>query len=346
MQSNFRNHIAFNLIFWLIYFLYEWLGLAALSWQFNTYFINACMALPLSFVVSYATVHVLIKRYYLKSKKLKFWIFQISSSIILLLIRRCFNYFFIYPHFYPSAADLPLFYFPKLLIELVNLYLIVGVYALFYFVQYWYEQKQIVQILLQEKTTAELELLKSQVQPHFIFNTLNNIYATAFAKSPETAGLIAHLSNFLNYNLYESKQETVSLSSEISYIKHYIALQKNRYGDKLDASINMYDAIDELSIAPLLLLPLVENCFKHGVANSIGKSWIRIDLSKQKDEFTIKIENSIEEKDRSTLPKSSGIGLKNVKKRLQLLYPDRHELKIIEETYSFLVTLKIKICKQ
>ncbi len=341
MQSAFRNHITFNFIFWLTYFLYEWLGLAALSWQFNTYFINACMALPLSCL----TVHILIKRYYLKNKKLKFWTLQIGISVALLLVRRVINYFFIYPRFYPAAGDLPLFYFPKLLIELVNLYLIVGVYSMFYFVRYWYEQKQIVQILSQEKTAAELSLLQSQVQPHFIFNTLNNIYATAFSKSPETAGLIAHLSNFLNYNLYESKQDTVSLSSEISYIKHYIALQKNRYGDRLDVALNVYDTIDELSITPLLLLPLVENCFKHGVANSIEKSWVRIDISKQKDGFIIKLENSIEEKSKSTPLGSNGIGLENVKRRLQLLYSEKHELKVIEEAYSFLVTLKITTCK-
>jgi two-component system LytT family sensor kinase len=339
--TNFRNHIVFNIIFWLAYFFYEWLGLASLSWEFDKYLINACLALPLSFIVSYITVHVLVKKYYLKGRKLEFWFAEIATSVALLLIRRMFNYYLVYPVFFPEGLWMPLFYFPKLLIEFVNLYLIVGAYTMFYFVHYWYRQKQEMQDLLQEKTRAELELLKSQVQPHFIFNTLNNIYSTALKKNPETAKLIAHLSDFLNYNLYESKQEKVSLTSEILYLKHYIELQKNRYGEKLDVSVNVYDPVEGLMIAPLLLLPVIENCFKHGVAASTEKSWIRIDVSREQDDFTVKVENSREQPHPLPVLSGSGIGLANVQKRLQLLYPGRHELKIIEEPHSFLVVLKI-----
>jgi len=239
----------------------------------------------------------------------------------------------------------PLYSFGKLIVELVNLYLITGVYALFYFVRSWYEERQKAQSLLQEKTVAELELLKSQVQPHFIFNALNNIYSVALKTSPDTARLVSHLSSFLNYNLYESKQSLVPLTAEISYIKHYIELQKNRYGNKLDASINIYDEINDLYIAPLLLLPLVENSIKHGIANSIDQGWIRVDVSKQPDHFSIKIENSVEETARQENGNNGGLGIKNVHKRLQLLYPDAHEFKIVEEPHSYLVVLKIKTPK-
>ena len=155
-----NRELIFNLIFWLLYFLYEWFGLAALSGAYSLYFINACMALPLSFIISYLTVHVFIKKYYNKGEKLKFWILQATVSLVLLLIRRNINYYVIYPAFYPAAQKVPLFSFGKLIVELVNLYLIAGVYALFYFVRSWYEEKQKAQSLLQEKTVAELELLK------------------------------------------------------------------------------------------------------------------------------------------------------------------------------------------
>jgi LytS/YehU family sensor histidine kinase len=190
---------------------------------------------------------------------------------------------------------------------------------------------------------AELELLKSQVQPHFIFNTLNNIYSTALRTSPETARLIAHLSNFLNYNLYESKQSVVSLAAEIAYLQHYIELQKNRYGNKLDASLIIYDDINDCHIAPLLLLPLVENSFKHGIANSLHQGWIRIAISKQPGHFVIKIENSIEENVQRNVIKNGGIGIKNVQLRLQLIYPGAHEFKIVEGANSYLVIIKIKM---
>jgi hypothetical protein len=340
-----RREIVFNVIFWSIYFLYEWLGLAALSGNYGIYFINACMALPLSFAVSWLTVHVLIKKYYSKGEKLKFWVLQIAVSLMLLLIRRNINYYVIYPEYFPEAQKVPLFSFGKIIVELVNLYLIVGVYSLFYFVRSWYEERQRAQSLLQEKTVAELELLKSQVQPHFIFNALNNIYSAALKTSPETAKLVAHLSSFLNYNLYEAKQEFVSLTSEMAYLKHYIELQKNRYGSKLDVSVNIYDEINDLYIAPLLLLPLIENSFKHGIANSISEGWIRVDVSKQEDNFSIKIENSIDEKIRQNEARNGGIGIENVRRRLNLIYPHAHELRIVEEPHSYLVVLKINTSK-
>jgi hypothetical protein len=340
-----NREIVFNLIFWLLYFLYEWFGLAALSGDFSIYFINACIALPSSFIISWLTVHVFIKNYYNKGEKGQFWIFQITASLTLLLLRRIFNYYIIYPKYVPWAQQVPLFSPGKLIVELVNLYLITGVYSLFYFVRSWYDERQKAQTLLQEKTVAELELLKSQIQPHFIFNALNNIYSVAIKTSPETANLISHLSNFLDYNLYQAKQPFVPLTAEIAYLKHYIELQKNRYGHKLDASINIYDDIEDLYLAPLILLPLIENSFKHGIANCIRQGWIRVDVSRHPDDFSIKIENSIEEKPPQHDFKNSGIGIKNVQKRLQIIYPNAHEFKIVEEPHSYLVVLKIKISK-
>jgi LytS/YehU family sensor histidine kinase len=339
-----NSGIVFNLIFWTLYFLYQWLGLAALSGQYGLYFINAVMALPLSLVVSLITVHFLVKKFYLKGRRIEFWVLQVVISIVLLLIRRHINYYIIYPHFAVEAQKVPLYSFGKLIVELVNLYLIVGVYSLFYFARSWYREQQRVQELLHEKTIAELESLKAQVQPHFIFNTLNNIYSVALKNSPETAGLISHLSSFLSYNLYESKRDKVLLTSEILYIKHYIELQKNRYGDKLDVSQNIYGEINDLFIAPLLILPLIENSFKHGIADSVSQGWIRMDVSRQKDYFSIKIENSIEEgAGQGNMGNDNGIGLQNVQKRLQLIYPGAHEFKTIREPHSYLAVLKIYI---
>lgn len=340
-----NREVVFNLIFWLLYFLYEWFGLAALSGDFSSYFINACLALPSSFLISYLTVHVFIKNYYNKGKKIQFWIIQITASLLLLLARRIFNYYIIYPTYFPWAQQIPFFSFGKLIVELVNLYLITGVYSLFYFVRSWYDERQKAQTLLQEKTVAELELLKSQIQPHFIFNALNNIYSVAIKTSPETAKLVSHLSNFLDYNLYQAKQPFVPLTAEIAYLKHYIELQKNRYGNKLDTSINIYDDIEDLYLAPLILLPLIENSFKHGIANCIKQGWIRVDVSRHPDDFSIKIENSVEEKPPQNEFKNSGIGIKNVQKRLEIIYPNAHEFKIVGEPHSYLVILKIKISK-
>jgi sensor histidine kinase YesM len=337
-----NNEIAFNALFWLLYFLYQWLGLASLYTDYDKYFINACMALPVSFLFSILTVHVFFKKVYHESRKATAWAGVILCSFLLLLARRYINYHVIYPKYFPQALCTPFFSFGKLLTEFVNLYAITGLYALYYFIRSLYQEKGRVQELLKQKAMAELDLLKAQVQPHFVFNMLNNIYATALKTSPETAALISHLSGFLDYSLYNSSQDKVPLTTEIDHIKHYIELQKSRYGAKLDVSLNIYNDIDGLAIVPLLLLPLIENCFKHGVASSIGKSWVRVDVSRQDAQLSIKIENSKEEDDK---PKgySGGIGLANVRKRLNLLYPDAHEIKVIEEPSTYLVILKLKI---
>jgi two-component system LytT family sensor kinase len=337
----FNNHMAFNGAFWLLYFLYQWLGLASLYGDYNGYFINACMALPVAFIFSILAVHVFSRRYYQHNRKALFWLGLILSSLLLLVVRRYINYYIIYPRYFPMALGTPLFSAGKFLVDFVNLYVITGLYALYYAISYWYQEKHRVQQLLQQNTLAELDLLKSQVQPHFVFNTLNNIYSSALKTSPETAALIAHLSGFLNYNLYDASQHSIPLTAEMDYIKHYIQLQRNRYGNRADLALNIFDDLSGLRLAPLLLLPLIENCFKHGVDQAIEKSWVRIDVSRQADWFSVTIENSIGEKNSRPNPGTGGIGLTNVKKRLQLIYPAKHELIIMESTNSYLVQLKV-----
>lgn len=342
---NLNRDVAFNTAFWLLYFLYQWLGLASLYGNYQNYFINACMALPVAFLFSRLAVHYLIKKRLAETSQVIYWVYIVLFSLFLLILRRYINYYLIYPTYFPQAQHTPLLSFGKMLVDFVNLYTITGLYALYYFIRSWYEERLRVHQLVQQKTTAELDLLKAQIQPHFVFNTLNNMYSIALKSSQETAMLIAHLSGFLAYNLYESNQAMVPLATEISYIDHYIELQKNRYGPKLDVAINVYTPIDDLQIAPLLLLPLVENSFTHGAANSPGFSWIRIDIARGVGKFSVKIANSKEEQCPNPVSVVRGIGLSNVKKRLVLLYPDAHELTIIDEPHSYLIRLTINTKK-
>ena len=339
---NKNNYYYFNAIFWLVYFLYEWLGRGSVADEYYRFFINACVMVSTAFLASYLSVNVLFEKYYLRNDKTTFWLGQLLVAVVLVLVRRFYHYNYVYPLYYPGLHEsMSLLFLPKLIIEFVNLYLVVSFYVMIYFMRSWYEQQQSIQDLKQEKISAELELLKSQVQPHFMFNTLNNIYSVAVKKSPETAHLILKLSSFLDYNLYDAKKEKVPLETELEYVKNFIALQQLRFGEKLDVSINVYDPIDDLCIAPLLLLPLVENCIKHGVAASLSNSWIRVDVSRKNHSFTIKIENSKEFSEAKPEDKNSGLGLENVSKRLALIYPGQHDLKIMNEKESFLVILKI-----
>lgn len=337
-----RKAILFNVQFWLAYFLYEWLSNAAVYCDYERYLFNAAVIVPMTLAAAMVTVHLLIKKLFLKGKKRLFWLLLFLSMVLFVLARRSYNYYYTYPVYYPEGQNASFLFLPKLIIEAVSMYLIVGLYTMFHFIKAWYEQQRISQALQHDKTQTELQLLKSQVHPHFIFNTLNNIYSFSLQKNPKTPDLIYRLSYFLSYNLYDSKLKTIPISKELEYINHYIELEKVRYGNRLDVSVNIYDSLEGFDVSPLLLLPLVENCFKHGVNNEIEKSWIRIDLSTQKDWLIVKIENSYTGEKEKNGDTRNGIGLENVRRRLEILYPGKHELTSMHENQSYLTIMKIK----
>jgi LytS/YehU family sensor histidine kinase len=192
----------------------------------------------------------------------------------------------------------------------------------------------------QEKMTAELQLLKAQVHPHFLFNTLNNIYSFSLDKSSKTPGLILKLSSLLSYMLYDCKAEEVRLEKEVEIMRNYIDLEKERYGSKIEISWNVEGEIKDKFIAPLLLLPFLENAFKHGTSEQIEKSWLSVDISLNQEMLRCKIANS---KNEYTQISNHGIGIVNVKKRLEFIYPGKHELKINDEGNFFVVSMLIKL---
>ncbi|MCL4639522.1 MULTISPECIES: sensor histidine kinase [Olivibacter] len=335
-----NNQYIFIILFWTLYFLYEWLSVPSMSGEYRRYFISACVMVPTTFIAAILTVHVYFAKFYLKSRKRLFWIASMLTMFVLLMIRRLFYYYHTYPLYYPEGMLLPFFYVPKLIIDFVNMYLIVGLYSLIYFFRSYYEQQKLNATLQKEMIRSELELLKLQVHPHFIFNTLNNIYSFSIQQKPKAADLIHRLSSFLDYNLYQAKENTVPLINEIEYIQHYIELEKIRFGDRLDISINILSEIEHFYISPMLLLPLVENAFKHGAGKLQKDAWIRMDISMKRDILTVKIENNYAEQ--TTQSERPGIGLDNVKRRLEILYEGAHEISIMKESGTFLVVLKIK----
>ena len=206
--------------------------------------------------------------------------------------------------------------------------------------KYWIKTQRQWMQAEKDKITAELQLLKAQVHPHFLFNTLNNIYSFSLENSPKTPGLILKLSSLLSYMLYDCKAEEVLLEKEIEIMKNYIDLEKERYGNKIEISWNSEGDIKDKYIAPLLLLPFLENAFKHGTSEQLEKPWLSVDMSVKQDVLRCKIANSKNE----FVPLSkNGIGIQNVKKRLEFLYPGKHELKMNDEGNFFVVSLLVEL---
>lgn len=203
------------------------------------------------------------------------------------------------------------------------------------------EQKRI-QELENEKLETELKFLKAQLNPHFLFNTLNNLYAQVITESGKAADMILQLSGILDYVLYKSQKETVPLKEEIDIIEDFLALEKIRYGDRLEIELEVSGNLT-VPISPLLFLSLVENAFKHGVRKGIEQAIVRIEIKEENGTVLCKVWNTksdyheIERDDHR-----KGLGLSNVKRQLTITYPTTHTIQIEEAKKSFSVVVSIK----
>jgi two-component system, LytTR family, sensor histidine kinase AlgZ len=215
-----------------------------------------------------------------------------------------------------------------------------GIVCIIFLFKHWFMKQQQWLQAEKEKVTAELQLLKAQVHPHFLFNTLNNIYSFSLGQSPKTPGMILKLSSLLSYMLYDCKADEVLLEKEIEVMKDYIELEQARYGDNIDISLNIEGDIKDKYTAPLLLLPFLENAFKHGTSDQLEKPWLSMDIAVKQYTLHCKIANS---KNDHVPLNTSGIGIENVRKRLQFIYPDGHELKTSDEGDFFVVSLRVEL---
>lgn len=188
---------------------------------------------------------------------------------------------------------------------------------------------------------AELNLLKSQVHPHFLFNTLNNLYALSLEHSNKTPEVVLQLSALLDYMLYQGNEPLVPLSKELDHIKNYVSLEQIRFDDPDMIQLSGGPPPDGWQIAPLLLIPLVENCFKHLGTNELGERYIQISWQAKTD-FVLALCNTYAPGASRPTGATGGIGKENVAKRLELLYPDRHQLHVKEKEGTYGVTLVIK----
>lgn len=211
-------------------------------------------------------------------------------------------------------------------------------------VKHWHLKEKRNLELLKERTEAQLQLLRAQVHPHFLFNTLNNIYSKAQYESPGTAKMITELSHILRYVLEEGKRDLVPLENELQMLHDYINLEKMRYDDKLDLHLSLPSKTEGVYIAPLLLLPFVENCFKHGTSKMLNNPWINLKIELQGASLLLKLMNG--KRPLQILSNTrKGTGIDNIKKRLDLLYKDKYHLQINEEEEVFVVNLQLELIK-
>ncbi len=294
-------------------------------------FINDLLELPrwtnglLLVILFYYNYHIAIPRFYL-GRKYPFLALSILGSFIILFL---LNYVLI-------PRDIKVYQGANALGSSFNLFMFIIVYV-FSFAICIYEQWQFTK---EQMLNTEISFLKAQINPHFLFNTLNSIYALTLVKSDNAPDAVIRLSGMMRYAVSEANYGQVPLSKEISYISNYVALQKLRITEKILITYELTGETEDKLITPFLLIPFIENAFKYGVnAEENSDIWIRIDINDT--DLVMQVENNKvyvkKDKDYGT-----SLGIKNTKKRLQLLYPGRHSLKIKDGKYDFRVLLQIK----
>lgn len=362
-QSKYHR-VSLHILFWISYVLFFTILWGSYDDQYYREFMGHILVLPGKILIVYLNLYFLIPRFLLQKRYLPYFLWLIPISLVIGVQHRLMGFYFYYPIYDPEfikvtfqttetsvTYDAPTYITNPWLVHKIIKYTIslntvllltTGVKLL----KIWYKDKQVAKLLEKEKLEAELKFLKGQIHPHFLFNTLNNLYALTLKKDEHAPEIVLKLSDLMNYMLYDTNTQYIDIEKEINYIKNYIALEKIRYGNRVDISFNIAGQISGNKIAPMLILPFVENSFKHGVSGEIENAWITIDLLLQGNAMTLKVENSksIEYTKRSQREYASGIGLVNVKRRLDLLYKDQYELKIFDdEASSYLVVLKLTL---
>jgi sensor histidine kinase YesM len=194
-----------------------------------------------------------------------------------------------------------------------------------------------------QKTVVELKALKAQINPHFFFNTLNSIYSMALDKDDRLPGTVLQLSDLMRYFLYVSRDNFILLEKDLTVVKEYIALQKLRSNPQLDIETKISGEISDQQIAPLLLITFLENAFKHGAKGSSGNTFIKLDIKVEKNKLNFTLENNKGIIDKVNTGDHNGLGLENVKRQLELLYPGKHLLNIKDEQDRFVVALQLSL---
>ena len=290
--------------------------------------------------ISYVNIYYLIPKFLQNKKPLLYMLSLIGMAFLLSPILTS-AYLLIYRNFLDEVSTR---------LEFKNTAFIICLFVglasmLFKVTKDWLIHQQERKELESQKLQSELKFLKSQIDPHFFFNTLNNLYALTLKKSDLAPEIVLRLSEMMRYMLYECNELKVPLDKEIKYLKNYIELEKLRQGNNFEIGFNVNGNAEDKMIAPLVFIPFLENSFKHGVNNQIKSGFVYINMELSETDVKMSIENSKITSLTSNyqLKKSGGIGLKNVRRRLKLIYPKQHKIDIIDKASTFKVLLDIKL---
>lgn len=309
--------------------------------QFRQAFYMELGFLPFRLFVVYLNYFWLLPRFLLKRKISDYLIYTFLSILLMSFLNRAFFYYYLNAFIFPGweQGSFPQAYklVQSIMIITSPMIFLIGLVIM----NRWVTSERKAESLENEKVRAELSYLRSQINPHFFFNTLNTLYGLALKKSEKTAEVVMKLSELMSYILYDADRESVTLEKEIDQINRYIDLEQIRYDNRFHTELKVQGTVEDFEIPPLILLPFVENSFKHGVNKSSRDGWLSIAIKVTGEIMSFEIRNKVFHEAKPENDKG-GLGIANVKKRLLLLYPESHQLNYALANDQFIVKLIIR----
>lgn len=334
-----RNRIAAHVLLWIVYYLYR--VMIYIDIYPNTPIVQLVEVLSILPVV-YLNLYFFLPNYLKQGKILGYGLLLSSSVFITVIVFTEMIRLMMLAGIYTPAYD-TLYSGWKIASKATRFTTVVLATSGIKILKDAYLTQQINQKIEKDKLENELKFLKSQINPHFFFNTLNNLYALVKQKSDLAPELILKLSGLMRYILYETDQKFSLLSKEVEALEDYIELEKLRFGDELNVNFKIEGSIQHQVIAPVLLIPIVENSFKHGAKSGVAEKWIKIALTIKSDLLEFVVENSLQNIEEV---QSGGIGLENIQRRLELIYMDHYQFKTEKKEKRFTTLVKIDLSRQ
>lgn len=336
----YKNPGVTHTLFWVVLLLLLTLNEASLK---NFWFVlsNEAITLFSYSLVVYLNIYYLIPNYLTQKRIFTYSGLLIAASAIAtpLLVLLLYFKFHNHPGLRSTLLANQNWYF-------LTTFAVAAISTIFKIITDWSRQLREKQVLENQTMQSELRFLKSQINPHFLFNTLNNLYALTLKKSDQAPEIVIKLSEMMRYMLYECNEKRVPLEKEVNYIQNYLDLEALRQGKQVEINFKMEGKISGQQVAPLMFVPFLENSFKHGLNNHLHPGFVHISLEATEEKVFFYIENSkantpgIPGKSSS---RSGGIGLVNIKRRLELLYPNHYELEIKDSPGVYAVKLQLDL---
>lgn len=332
-----------HLLYWSVTIAFFTLFWGSEKNSYSAVFLNELMLLPPKLIAVYTVLLMLVPRFLFRQQILLFTLLTVAVMTtcgLLLLLDEYFVSSRVINLFTPNPVIIDRF---RVLSAMVDINTVLIVPLVIKVVEHGFRNMQRSQLLEKEKLETELKFLKTQIHPHFFFNTLNNLYSLVLRKSDKAPDVVLMLSELMRYVLYESNAPKVSLSKELKHIANYINLEKLRLPTNAEIRFSTRGNTATMAIEPMLLIPIIENCFKHVSTENDAKCWIHISVEVSDSLLVLMTENSIDDTASTSDDRRQGVGLRNVKRRLELLYPNSYELKTISDEFSYLCKLKLQL---